>query len=441
MKERMSDQDLAFAADLKEALYNQQVQRWRGLFWLIIAMLLVVITWAYWAELDEITRGTGKVIPSNQLQVVQNLEGGIVSEILVKEGEMVTAGQVLLRIDDTRFNASFEENQQRFLALEAKIARLQAEAEGKEFAPDITAETNNPYLRQEYSLYQIRLRSLQEQIGILESQIRQRERELDESKSREAQVQRGLNLVERELTMTRPLAKSGVVSEVELLRLEREVNDIRGELSSLRITIPRLQAAIEEAKQKRSEAQINFRREARAELTETSTEHKSLSELLKALDDQVKRTAVRAPVDGRVQRLLVNTRGGVVQPGMSLIELVPIKDLLIVEAKIKPSDIAYLHPGQQAVVRFSAYDFAIYGGLEAELTHISPDTVHDEQTREDFYMVRLATKATHLGSEEKPLPIIPGMVVTVDIMTGKKTVLDYLLKPVYRAKETALRER
>ncbi|PXF29785.1 hypothetical protein WH50_18765 [Pokkaliibacter plantistimulans] len=431
------EQHLEFASDLAEALRNQDIERGKWLYWSVILLIVLAVTWAYFAKLDEITRGNAKVIPSNQLQTVQNLEGGIVSEILVKEGQHVSTGDVLVKIDATRFNASFMENQQKKNSLEAKIARLQAETEGKPFVP----KGSDDFWKEEDNFYQIRQRSQQEQLSTLQYQVKQRERELEEAQTKLGQLKRSYGLIMKELNITRPLAKQGVVSEVELIRLERDANDAKGQMDALSVSIPRLTAALNENKQKIAELNVGFQRDAQKDLNDALTDYRSLSEMGGALKDQVTRTTVRAPVDGIVQRILVNTVGGVVQPGMDIIEVVPTKDTLLIEAKIKPRDIAYLHPDQKAMVRFTAYDFSTYGGLEAELVNISPDTVLDDVDHEYYYIVRLRTLKSHLGDANSPLPIIPGMTATVDIMTGKKSVLDYLLKPVYRAKETALRER
>ena len=334
------EQHLEFASDLAEALRNQDIERGKWLYWSVILLMVLAITWAYFAKLDEITRGNAKVIPSNQLQTVQNLEGGIVSEILVKEGQHVSTGDVLVKIDATRFNASFMENQQKKNSLEAKIARLQAETEGKPFVP----KGNDDFWKEEDNFYQIRQRSQQEQLSTLQYQVKQRERELEEAQTKLGQLKRSYGLIMKELNITRPLAKQGVVSEVELIRLERDANDAKGQMDALSVSIPRLTAALNENKQKIAELNVGFRRDAQKDLNDALTDYRSLSEMGGALKDQVTRTTVRAPVDGIVQRILVNTVGGVVQPGMDIIEVVPTKDTLLIEAKIKPRDIAYLHP-------------------------------------------------------------------------------------------------
>ena len=434
-------EDIEFMAETAAAHYRGPPARSRVILWTVAAFLLAAIAWAAWAELDQVTRGQGKVIPSRQVQVVQNLEGGIVSEIKVEEGDIVDEGQVLLRIDDTRFASTYKESRLHYLALRAKVARLAAEAQGEPYEPPEEVVKERPELvAQERRLYETRKEELQAQLEILKERVRQREQALKELQAKEKHLAKSLQLASRELKLTRPLMESGAVSEVEILRLERQVNDLRGELETTRLSISGAESRLEEAKRSVEEGVLGFRNKAREQLNAVQSELAGVAEANIALEDRVKRTAVRSPVRGTVKQLFVNTVGGVVQPGMNLVEVVPLEDSLLVEARIRPSDIAFLHPGQKAVVKFSAYDFAIYGGLEAKLEHISADTITTEED-ESYYRVRVRTKKGYLGTEANKYPIIPGMTATVDILTGKKTVLEYLLKPVLRAKEYALRER
>ncbi|MFZ5467051.1 MAG: HlyD family type I secretion periplasmic adaptor subunit [Pseudomonadota bacterium] len=433
-------EDLEYMGESAAALLEQSPRGARLILWLVALFVALFLGWAAIAELDEVTRGGGKVIPSRQVQVVQNLEGGIVSEILVREGETVDPGAILLRIDDTRFASSLRESDIRLNVLKAKSARLQAEAEGTDFVPPADVQKAHPELvERERRLYESRRIELESNLAILRQQMEQRRQEVSELESRRAHLEQGLALVGREISMNRPLVQQGVVSEVELLRLEREANQIRSELSSTRLSIPRGVSRLDEAKRKLEEAELSFRSQARLELSSVQGELSGLAESSVALEDRVRRTQVRAPVRGIVKQLRVNTVGGVVQPGMDLVEIVPLEDTLLVEARIRPSDIAFIHPGQKAVVKFSAYDYSIYGGLEGEVDHISADTLESED--ESYYLVRVRTDRNFLGRAEAPLPIIPGMTASVDILTGKKTLLHYLLKPVLRAREYALTER
>jgi adhesin transport system membrane fusion protein len=397
--------------------------------------------WANWAKLDEVTTGIGQVIPSSQIQVVQNLEGGIVGALLVSEGETVEKDQVLLQIDDTRFSSSLRETRLQYLALQAKAARLQAESELSDYIPpqEVLEERPN-FIDLEKSLYQAKRSELDNNRKILEEQTAQRKQELQELNAKRNQLRRSLSLVKRELSMTQPLVKAGAISEVEVLRLEREVNELAGQLESTTLSIPRIQSTLDESLGKLEELDLRFKSKAREEWNAVNTELSGLVASSVALEDRVKRTAVRSPVKGTIKQLMVNTVGGVIQPGMELVKIVPLEDNLLVEAKIRPEDIGFLRPGQKTIVKFTAFDFAIFGGMEGKLEHISADTIKDDEGN-SFYQVRVRTAKNQLGSETNPLKIIPGMQAEVDILTGKKTVLSYLLKPVLRANERAMRER
>jgi adhesin transport system membrane fusion protein len=407
----------------------------------IVAFFVTALAWASWAELDEVTRGEGKVIPSSQVQVVQNLEGGIVAELLVREGAIVERGQVLVRIDDVRAASHLRESRTRHLALLGALGRLQAEVEetALAFAPEVLAEA--PGIAQnERALYSARKEALQSELEVLRSQATQRRQELSELTTRLGQLERSYALAAEELEITEPLAASRVISKVQLLRLKRQVNDLAGELEAAHLAVPRIEAALEEADRRVEERYLGFRAEAQRELNAVQAEAAAMQEAMAAEADMVSRTEVRSPVRGTVKQLFVNTVGGVIQPGEDLIEIVPLEDNLLVEARVRPPDIAFLHPGQPAVVKVTAYDFAIYGGLNAVVEDISADTITDERG-ESFYRVRVRTDDGALHGADEPLPIIPGMTTQVDILTGEKTVLDYLLKPILRARDRALRER
>ena len=433
--------DREYLADLGSAVLQQSPRGGRLMLWAVVLFFVFAAYWASIAELDEVTRGTGKVIPSSQVQVIQNLEGGILAEILVSEGDIVKPGQTLLRIDDTRFASSYREGRVGYLNLKARAARLRAEAEGAEFVIPEEVQNQQPELVQrEFHLFQSRAEELESNIRILEQQVNQRKQELAELNVKEANLVGSYQLLRRELDLTAPLEKEGVVSEVEVIRLKRQVNDLDGQLKATRLAIPRLRSILEEAEQKVEETKLEFRAKSREELNETLAELARTTEANQALEDRVKRTWVKSPVRGTVKQLMVNTVGGVIQPGMDLVEIVPLEDTLLVEAKIRPSDIAFIRPGQDVTVKLTAYDFAIYGGLHASLEHISADTITDSEG-ESFYLVRVRTDRNQLGSEAEPLPIIPGMQTEVDILTGKKTVLTYLVKPVLRGMNRALSER
>ncbi len=413
----------------------------RALVWILLVLVSVAVYWASWATLDELARGEGRVIPSQQLQVVQNLEGGIVAEILVAEGSLVEAGQPLIKIDDTLFASSYEENRLKVLELQARAARLRAEAQGRD-APDFGEALRNDapeLLKQEQALFDQRRAGQASADQIIAQQMEQARQKLSQAQSQLSQAREALKLSRKEVDILRPLLAEGVVSEVEVIRAEKDLLQHRGTVSRWEFEIPHIQAEIAELEGKLAQQRLQFRQAAQEELTAILAELPRLSQSRGALEDRVQRTQVRAPVKGTVKQLMVNTIGGVVQPGMDLLSIVPLEDNLLVEARIRPADIARIYPGQPARVTITAYDFAVYGGLDAEVVHISADSLLSESD-ESFYLVRVKTARNFLGSAQQPLPIIPGMIAQVDILTGKKTVLDYLLKPLLRAREHALTE-
>ena len=307
-----------------------------------LILFVIAIIWACFSPIDEITRAEGKIIPSSNVQVIQNLEGGIVSDIPVKIGQVVHKDDIVMKLDETRFASSAEESKAG--------------------------------------------------IDVLKEQVNQRAQEIAEKRSRLSQLQQSYAFINKELQMSKPLLAQGVVSEVEILRLQRQVSDLRGEMDANRLAIPRLESQLAEAKAK--------------------LEGASASSL--AAKDRLDRTTVRSPVDGIIKTININTVGGVIQPGMNVMEIVPVEDKLLVEARVRPSDVGFLKVGQPAMVKISAYDFSIYGGLEAEVENITADSITNEKG-ESFYLVRVRTKKNYLGTEEKPLPIIPGMMASASI--------------------------
>ncbi|MNS54699.1 Hemolysin secretion protein D, chromosomal [compost metagenome] len=295
--------------------------------------------------------------------------------------------------------------------------------------------------KSEESLYISRRQQLHDEIGGLQEQLIQRQQELREFASKQAQYRQQLGLQRQEINMSEPLVAQGAVSPVEVLRLKRAEVETRGQLDATTLAIPRAESAIKEVQRKIDETRGKFRSEALTQLNEARTDLNKASATGKALEDRVSRTLVTSPVRGIVNKLLVNTIGGVIQPGSDMVEIVPLDDTLLVEAKIRPQDIAFLHPGQEAIVKFTAYDYTIYGGLKAKLEQIGADTITDEDKKTTYYIIKVRTERSHLGTDEKPLLIIPGMVASVDIITGKKSVLSYLLKPIIRARAEALHER
>ncbi|WP_122745572.1 HlyD family type I secretion periplasmic adaptor subunit [Pseudomonas viridiflava] len=409
--------------------------------WIAAALLLGALLWAGFAVLEEVTTGEGKAISSSKVQVIQNLEGGIVSDIFVREGQVVDKGDTLLRLDDTRFMSSRSESEVDRLTLTAQVERLAAEAEGRSLTLPAEVTSSAPQVAaDEQALYESRQRRLASEQRTLNEQLRQKTQELAEFRSKQEQFRSSLALVQQELDMSAPLVSSGAVSPVEILRLKRNAVELRGSMNANTLAIPRAEAAISEIKSRVQESELAFRADAARELNEKRNDLARISASRIAIDDRMSRTTVVSPVRGIVKTLKVNTIGGVIQPGSDLLEIVPLEDNLLIEAKVRPQDVAFLHPGQKAMVKFSAYDYSLYGGLPARLELIGADTITDDKDN-SFYLIQVRTDSNHLGSDSRPLLIIPGMIATVDIITGEKSVLDYLLKPVLKARAEALRER
>lgn len=433
--------DVDLLTDIRTTILIQSPRGGSLIIWATLILLILIILWMSVSEIDEITRGNGKVIPSSHIQVVQNFEGGILAELHVKEGDIVKKGQLLMRLDETRFSAPLRESRLRYLALKAKAARLYALNVGSEIAiPEVVIQEAPEIAEREKQLFQSRNFELVAKLEILNEQIIQRRQEIAELQEKSKELTRTYRLLQREIDLTEPLIEQGAVSEVEFLRLQRQASAMQGEISAVSLAIPRTQSKLKEAQKVVEEEKLKFSNEAKMQLNEVEIELEGLTAAATALEDRLERTSVRSPVYGTVKQVFVTTVGGAVQPGMDLVEIVPLEDTLLVEAQIKPSDIAFLRDQQKAMVKFTAYDFTIYGGLEAKLEHISADSITDAQGN-SYYLVRVRTDKNHLDSKDGPLPIIPGMVTSVDIVTGKKTILSYLLKPVLRARNLAMRER
>ena len=428
--------------EVNKALIEDAPRVIRLTIWAIIAFFVFLVVWAGFSQIDEVTRGDGKAIPSSKLQKIQNLEGGIVAELYVKEGQIVEAGAPLIRLDDTRFVSNAGETEALRLAMQLRVERLSAQVDDRPLnIPDEVLKAAPSQAATERSLYESRRQQLKDEVGGLQEQLVQRQQELREFTSKQGQYRSQLSLQRQEINMSEPLVAQGAVSPVEVLRLKRAEMETRGQLDATTLAIPRAESAIKEVQRKIDETRGKFRSEALTQLNEARTELNKAESTGRALEDRVSRTLVTSPVRGIVKQLLVNTVGGVIQPGSDMVEIVPLDDTLLVEAKIRPQDIAFLHPGQEAVVKFTAYDYTVYGGLKAKLERIGADTITDEDKKTTYYMITLRTDRSHLGTDEKPLLIIPGMVASVDIITGKKSILSYLLKPIIKARAEALHER
>lgn len=397
--------DISMLEDERRALVNKTSPAAVFIILIIMLFITVALIWASVAEVDEVTRAKGKVIPSSKIQVIQYLEGGIIKRINIAEGDIVDKDQILLVMDKTRFGAEYEQGLARKYALEGTIIRLKSEIarlpvvsfpdELRGLAPDVVAS--------ETELFKHRREELETNIATLKNSY---------------------DLAAKELSIIAPLVKKGIMSEIDLLKLKRTVNELQGQVDS---------------------AEKEFIAEAQEELTTKEAEYTSLRAELLATRDRMDRTVIRSPVYGKVVKLNVNTLGSVIKPGSDIVEILPLEDTLLIEADVKPEDIAFIHPNQKAVIKFSAYDFSIYGGLDAKVSYISGDTIRKEEGRdreEEYYKVLLVTEKNYLGDgQQESLPIIPGMLVTVDVLTGEKTIMDYLLKPFVRARYEALRER
>ncbi len=438
-KSQVDDTD--FMSDLRAAIVRGPRFSTSLLLFGILGFIAAAVYWTSQATIPMVASGTGQVIPSSQIQVVQHLEGGIVSEILVSEGQFVKRGDTLLRVNDVQFESKFSEDYAQYLGLLSARDRLEAEVSGKRPVYSKEVLENGPEIAvAENALFKARRAELGQSVAVLKRQVEQREQELVEISARISQLGRSLELAEEELAITAPMVAQGVTSRIELIRVERSVNDLRGTLDATEKSVPRARSALREAEGRIHEKRAIYRTQALALLNETKIKLNALGEVLTSMRDRVQRTDVRSPVDGTIKQLNINTVGGVIKPGMDLVEIVPAENNLLVEARIRPSDIAFIHPEQEARVKITAYDYAVYGSLKAELVRISADTIVDENG-ESYFEIQVRTDQNYLGDEDNPLPIIPGMVAQVDILTGDRTVLQYLLKPILRAREKAFRER
>ena len=420
------------------------------LFLLISGIFTIFFIWAAFAEIDELARGNGKVIPTDKIQTVQSLDGGIISEIFIKEGDIVKFDDPLMKIDTTRFQATLEESKQEYLSLLAVKARFEIESRIDidndlpkiEFDAKVL-EDDSKYNINEKLLLENRFRELKSSINVLKSQENQKIQELREIESTIRKLSDSLGFIEEQRKTIRKLVERGVKSNFDLLNIEKEYNQTKGDLQTAKLSISRSNYAINEAQNKIKEKINIFKSEASNELQKAVSQINRFEAKLVGDRDKVAKTTITSPVDGIIKQLNFNTIGGVVQSGIDLIEIVPLSDALVVEAKIDPKDIAFINPSQKAIIKITAYDFAIYGGLDAKIVEISADTIVDKESKEgkSYYRVLVKTDKNYLERKGKRLPIIPGMIATVDIVTGKKTILDFILKPILKVRQDSLHER
>jgi adhesin transport system membrane fusion protein len=415
----MQQSDLAFINDIRAASELRTPRTSSALLVSVIALMAAGVIWAHFAELDEVKRGNGRVVPSRQIQVLQSLEGGIVREILVHEGTIVKEGEVLMKIDDTRFASELGEVRARRAANAARVARLEAEVQGR--TPEFVDE-----------LVQIASQAVETERNVFEARQKKLFNDIDVLTTQELRFAESLKLFERQVELTHKLYVQKIVPEIEMLQMDQKVTEMKGQVAEAQSRIANIKAA--------------FRSQSEEDLAKSRGDLAVLDQTIKSAQDRVRRAELRSPVNGIVNKLNVTTVGAVIQPGGNMMDIVPLDDTLLVEGRIRPQDIAFIRPQQDAVVKLSAYDSSVFGSLEGKVERISADTIADERPErgekgETFYRVMVRTEKNHLGTNENPLPILPGMLATVEVLTGKKTVLDYLLKPARVLREEALRER
>ena len=436
------EDDLLFMSEVDAAIHRKGSSIAFVLTLVIALLLITFVVWAHFTVLDEVTRGLGQVIPSQKIQTIQNLEGGILQEISVQENQIVNKGDILIRIDNALAASQYRDAFTKAAEHEAAIVRLNTEIEVKSklVFPDQFKEKDPQILADQQSIFRARQEQLQAELNVLKSQQSQRQQEITEMQSRKEQLERGLGLAKQQRDIAKPLVDQGVYPRVDYLALERDISSLQGDIDALRLAVPRIRQAANEASRRIEQRLAEFKAKALDEMNSRRGELKSLQEMMSAGEDRVTRTDVRSPVRGTIKQINLNTIGGVVRPGESILEIVPLDDTLLIEARIRPADIAFLHPGQKAMIKITAYDFALFGGLEGVVEAISADTI-EEDNGESFFKVKLRTKKNAINYRGEDLPIIPGMTASIDILTGKKSVLAYLLKPILRAKQNALRER
>ncbi len=433
--------DYQFMRSISAAVLEDTPHKLRLVFIFWMVTVFAFFLWAALAPIDELVRGDGKVIPGGENQMIQHLEGGIVSAIMVKEGQKVKTDDILLKVDNIKSSSTYESSQYKSSELRARIVRLRAESTGGAFSPSASDMRDIPMqIMQERSLFISNKERLESQIASLRDLYQQKQGELIEAQGHISEQKHALDLIREEVAISEPMVAEGIKPRVEFLKLKRELSDVSERYNSVKASIPRLRSAINEITSKTREARSEYVTKARLELNEVATELQRVGAESSALADQVTRTVIKSPINGIVQKLYVNTVGGVIKPGDNLIEIVPTEGGLLIEAKVKPADIAFIYPGQKAVVKVTAYDFSVYGSLDGVVSTISPDTETDEKENV-YYIVRVQTNQKYLGTKEKPLKIIPGMMVNVDVITGQKTVLEYILKPLLKAKQYTFSER
>ncbi|MFN7124474.1 MAG: HlyD family type I secretion periplasmic adaptor subunit [Allorhizobium sp.] len=412
---------------------------------LVAALIVIFLAWAAIAEIDEIARGEGKVIPVSKTQIIQSSEAGVVETISVQVGQVVRKGELIVQLNNTTTESSLGESVAKARALGAKIARLALEEVGAYdtafICPDEVQSVAGKVCENEERLFAANKAAYLNKAGVLGERVRQRENELSEAQANIVRLEQNIAQATRQYDLMSPLAKRGLVAQTELITLERELTDQRGQITVYQESLERLRGAVEEARLQVEELALQLRQQALTEKAQTLAELSVIDETIRGATDRVSRTDIRSPVDGIVNTLEVNTIGAYVDPGTVVAGIVPTADTLLIEAKISPRDVAFITRGQKAIVKVTAYDFSIFGGLEGEVTNVSADSIVDKEKGETFYLVHVKTDQSELMRDGKSYPIIPGMVASAEIMTGRKTILSYLMKPINKAQSVALTER
>lgn len=415
--------------------------REHALLYMIAAFLFIMFVWAAIAQIDEVARGDGKVIPASEVQVIQSLEGGIVDAIPVKEGDEVQEGQIVLRMRNVQAGADFAATNQKYLALLATTTRLQAEANGTPLVfPDEVVKGAPDMVKAEQDAYDADKKNNQSQLDVVTQQFDQKTQEIAELTTKIKDSEQVVRLTQNERGMVAPMVSRGSSSKKELLDVDRQLASETTDLNALKLSLPRAQAAAKEMRARIDELTSDFKAKAQKDLAEKTAELNTVKQTLAAYKDKSERNDIKSPVHGTVKDIRITTVGGVAKPGEPIMEIVPLEDKLLIEGHIKPSDIAFIHPGQKAVVRLTSFDSSIYGTLDGTVTEVSPDSMTTEKG-ESFYRVRVRTDKTTLSKGGKTYSIIPGMQATIDVVTGNKTVLKYLVKPFAKAAQTAFTER
>jgi membrane fusion protein, adhesin transport system len=418
---------------------HRRLERPRLFILALLVLLLALLVWSWFAPIDMVVRGSGRIVASEHNQVIQHLEGGIVSAILVREGAAVKKGQTLISIADVRANADLGESNVKILGLQARVARLQAEASGAAtvtLADDL--RRNDAAVQSELATFAARQSKLNQDLSILREQASQRQGEVAEAVSRQQSLASEYDLAQRQYQLIHGMLERKAASQLEDIQAQAKMQDVMSRLNATNAMIPRLHAAIAEANAKTAEATSRFRSEARSDLTTSENELARLEQEIKSRNDRVSRSEVRAPMDGIVNRVLINTIGGVVKPGDAIIEMTPNDDKLVIEAKVAPTDRAQLMTGAPARVKVSAYDYGVYGAMQGVVTEVSADTVPEERG-ERFYRVKIEVTRDP-GELGRGLPLMPGMTATADMIVGRRTVWQYLMSPLSRFSQSAMRE-